>query len=138
MNPYIFIVLWTPDVVRSDYMMSDFKTSKNKRAVTKPNFEIQCRWYPWMLKLITRHPKLMESDDYKFEYIVFTKQVTPQMQVLTYEWKYTESESLMLHLLNVYRQSLLSAPKPKKNLWCEKGCSLKATCPLWTNLYDNF
>ncbi len=55
-----------------------------------------------MRKVTSNLPQFRKRDDFDFTYFVFTKQVTPQLQVINLNYKYEDSERLIFHLLSEY------------------------------------
>jgi hypothetical protein len=47
-------------------------------------------------------PQLKNSPNFTFTYFVFTKQVTPQLQIIPLTYSYEDSERLIFHLLHEY------------------------------------
>ena len=120
---------WTADRVYSDWTIADCKTAKSKWWKNEPDFRLQWRLYPRMRRTISHLPSLKNKDTFKFTYYVFTKQVTPQLQVIELEYNYEDSERLIFHLLNEYVKSYDEDNRePKKCLAC-KRCPLRTTCP---------
>lgn len=120
---------WTADRVYSDWTIADCKTAKSKRWKNEPDFRLQWRLYPRMWKVTSNLPNLKKSDSFDFTYFVFTKQVTPQLQVINLNYKYEDSERLIFHLLNEYIKSCDNDERePKKCLGC-KRCPLRTSCP---------
>lgn len=125
-----YILVWTADRVYSDYSIADCKTAKAKRWKNEPDFKLQWRIYPRMRREISKHPKLTQSDTFTFTYFVFTKQVTPQLQIIPLTYKYEDSERIIYHLLNEYTNCYNTDTRPaKKCLWCRR-CPLADKCPL--------
>ena len=82
-----------------------------------------------MRRTVSHLPSLKNKDTFKFTYYVFTKQVTPQLQVIELEYNYEDSERLIFHLLNEYIHAYDEDNRePKKCLAC-KRCPLRTTCP---------
>ena len=126
LNPitHEFYLTWTADRVYSDYTMADCKTAKSKRWKNEPDFRLQWRLYPRMRRETSHLPQLKKSDDFDFTYYVFTKQVTPQLQVINLNYKYEDSERLVFHLLHEYVKAYDEDNRePKKCLSC-KWCHL--------------
>ena len=120
---------WTADWIYSDYTIADCKTAKSKWWKNEPDFRLQRRLYPRMRKVTSNLPNLKKSDSFDFTYFVFTKQVTPQLQVINLNYKYEDSERLIFHLLNEYIKSCDNDERePKKCLGC-KRCPLRTNCP---------
>lgn len=129
LNPYIFILSWTPDMVWTDYTISDFKTSKSEWKEKDLDWLVQNKVYPRMLKIMSNHPMMMKSDEFMFDYFVFTKHKEPRFQHLKWKWNYLESQELVLYALRKYRDALINWPEPKENFRC-RACPLKNECPL--------
>ena len=120
---------WTADWIYSDYTIADCKTAKSKWWKNEPDFRLQRRLYPRMRKVTSNLPQLKKSDSFDFTYFVFTKQVTPQLQVINLNYKYEDSERLIFHLLTEYVKSCDNDERePKKCLGC-KWCPLRQQCP---------
>ena len=120
---------WTADRVYSDWTIADCKTAKSKWWKNEPDFRLQWRLYPRMRRTVSHLPSLKNKDTFKFTYYVFTKQVTPQLQVIELEYNYEDSERLIFHLLNEYTHAYDEDNRePKKCLAC-KRCPLRTTCP---------
>jgi len=67
---------WLVDV---DYMV-DIKTAKSKRQESALKYKLQWKMYP-VLYALARYPEEKLNDiEMKFDYWIFTKQVTPQFQ----------------------------------------------------------
>ena len=128
--PYHEIYLtWTADRIYSDYTIADCKTAKSKRWKNEADFRLQRRLYPRMRKVTSNLPQFRKRDDFDFTYFVFTKQVTPQLQVINLNYKYEDSERLIFHLLSEYIKACDNDQRePKKCLWC-KRCPLRNQCP---------
>ena len=119
----------TADWIYSDYTIADCKTAKSKWWKNEPDFRLQWRLYPRMRKVTSNLPNLKKSDSFDFTYFVFTKQVTPQLQVINLNYKYEDSERLIFHLLTEYVKSYDNDERePKKCLGC-KRCPLRTSCP---------
>ena len=126
-----FYLSWTADRVYSDYTIADCKTSKSKWWKNEADFRLQRRLYPWMRKVTSNLPQLKKSSTFNFTYYVFTKQVTPQLQVIPLTYSYEDSERLIYHLLTEYKKAYdTDQREPKKCLWC-KRCPLRQQCPLY-------
>ena len=141
LNPitHEFYLTWTADRVYSDYTMADCKTAKSKRWKNEPDFRLQWRLYPRMRRETSHLPQLKKSDDFDFTYYVFTKQVTPQLQVINLNYKYEDSERLVFHLLHEYVKAYDEDNRePKKCLSC-KWCPLRQQCPrYWSDWLTDF
>ena len=128
-KPHEFYLTWTADWIYSDYTIADCKTSKAKRWKNEADFRLQWRLYPRMWRVTSNLPQLKKSDNFDFTYYVFTKQVTPQLQVINLNYKYEDSERLIFHLLTEYKTSYDNDERePKKCLGC-KWCPLRQQCP---------
>lgn len=124
-----FYLTWTADRVFSDYTIADCKTAKSKRWKNEADFRLQWRLYPWMRRITSNLPQLKRNDNFSFAYYVFTKQVTPQLQVINLNYKYEDSERLIFHLLSELVKSYDNDQRePKKCLAC-KWCPLRTQCP---------
>ena len=124
-------LVWTADRVYSDYTIADCKTSKSKWWKNEPDFRLQWRLYPWMRRQTSNLPQLKNSPNFTFTYFVFTKQVTPQLQIIPLTYSYEDSERLIFHLLHEYVKAYDNDNRqPKKCLWC-KWCPLRTQCPLY-------
>ena len=124
-----FYLTWTADRVYSDYTIADCKTAKSKRWKNEPDFRLQWRLYPRMRRVTSNLPQLKKSDTFNFTYYVFTKQVTPQLQVINLNYTYEDAERLVFHLLSEYVKAYDNDERePKKCLWC-KWCPLRTQCP---------
>lgn len=122
---------WTADRVFSDFSIWDCKTAKSKRWKNEPDFKLQWRIYPRMRRQVSNLPSLTKSDTFKFTYFVWTKQKTPQLQIIPLEYKYEDSERLVYHLLSEYVKAYDNDEfNPKKCLAC-KWCALRHQCPLY-------
>lgn len=120
---------WTADWIYSDYTIADCKTAKSKWWKNEPDFRLQRRLYPRMWRQTSNLPQLKKRNDFDFTYFVFTKQVTPQLQVINLNYKYEDSERLIFHLLTEYVKSYDNDERePKKCLGC-KRCPLRQQCP---------
>lgn len=120
---------WTADRVYSDYTIADCKTAKSKRWKNEPDFRLQRRLYPRMWRATSNLPQLKKSSTFDFTYFVFTKQVTPQLQVINLTYSYEDSERLIFHLLHEYVKAYDNDERePKKCLSC-KRCPLRTSCP---------
>ena len=141
LNPitHEFYLTWTADRVYSDYTMADCKTAKSKRWKNEPDFRLQWRLYPRMRRETSHLPQLKKRDDFDFTYYVFTKQVTPQLQVINLNYKYEDSERLVFHLLHEYVKAYDEDNRePKKCLSC-KWCPLRTQCPIyWSDWMASF
>ena len=130
-KPHEFYLTWTADRVYSDYTIADCKTAKSKWWKNEPDFRLQRRLYPRMWRQTSNLPQLKKRDDFDFTYYVFTKQVTPQLQVINLNYKYEDSERLVFHLLTEYKSAYDNDQRePKKCLGC-KWCPLRNQCPLY-------
>lgn len=119
----------TADWIYSDYTIADCKTAKSKWWKNEADFRLQRRLYPRMWKVTCNLPQLKKREDFDFTYYVFTKQVTPQLQVINLNYKYEDSERLIFHLLTEYVKSYDNDERePKKCLGC-KWCALRNQCP---------
>lgn len=126
-----FHLVWTADRVYSDYTIADCKTAKSKRWKNEADFRLQRRLYPRMWRETSHLPSLKNKDTFDFTYYVFTKQVTPQLQIIPLTYSYEDSERLIFHLLHEYAKAYdEDAREPKKCLWC-KRCPLRQQCPLY-------
>lgn len=126
-----FHLVWTADRVYSDYTIADCKTAKSKRWKNEADFRLQWRLYPRMWRETSHLPSLKNKDTFDFTYYVFTKQVTPQLQIIPLTYSYEDSERLIFHLLHEYAKAYdEDAREPKKCLWC-KRCPLRQQCPLY-------
>ena len=122
---------WTADWIYSDYTIADCKTAKSKRWKNEADFRLQRRLYPRMRRETSHLPQLKNKDTFDFTYYVFTKQVTPQLQVINLNYSYEDSERLIFHLLNEYVKAQDNDNRqPKKCLWC-KRCPLRSQCPMY-------
>lgn len=120
---------WTADRVFSDFTIWDCKTAKSKWWKNEPDFKLQWRLYPWMWRQVSNLPQLKKRDDFDFTYFVWTKQKTPQLQIIELNYKYDDSERLIYHLLSEYIKAYDNDEwNPKKCLWC-KRCPLRQQCP---------
>lgn len=130
---------WTADWIYSDYTIADCKTAKSKRWKNEPDFRLQWRLYPRMRRATSNLPQLKRSTTFDFTYFVFTKQVTPQLQVINLSYNYEDSERLIFHLLNEYIKSYDNDERePKKCLAC-KWCPLRTSCPrYWDDWMASF
>lgn len=82
-----------------------------------------------MRRTTSNLPVLKKQPTFNFTYYVFTKQVTPQLQVINLTYNYEDSERLVFHLLNEYVQAYdTDSREPKKCLSC-KWCPLRNACP---------
>lgn len=131
--PYEIHLVGTADRIFNDYHVGDCKTSKQKRSEKSLDMKLQRRLYPWMLRFISGvhvHDTL-KSDEFSFTYFIFTKQVTPQLQILQPSAKYSEVESLLEYLIIKYIEAYESDVRaPNKTREC-RFCSLKDICPIW-------
>jgi hypothetical protein len=60
--------------------MVDIKTAKSKRQESALKYKLQWKMYP-VLYALARYPEEKLNDiEMKFDYWIFTKQVTPQFQ----------------------------------------------------------
>lgn len=132
-------LVWTADRVFSDFTMWDCKTSKIKWSKNEADFRLQFRLYPWMRRITSNLPQLKKRDDFDFTYFVWTKQKTPQLQIIELNYKYDDSERLVYHLLSEYVKSYDSDEwNPKKCLACRR-CALRNKCPLyWEDWMSSF
>lgn len=133
LNPitHEFHLVWTADWIYSDYTIADCKTAKSKRWKNEPDFRLQRRLYPRMWRQTSNLPSLKKTDTFTFTYYVFTKQVTPQLQVIPLSYSYEDSERLIFHLLHEYVKAYDEDNRePKKCLAC-KWCPLRTQCPLY-------
>lgn len=122
---------WTADRVFSDYTIWDCKTSKSKRGKNEADFKLQWRVYPRMWRETSHLPQLKKSDKFDFTYFVWTKQKTPQLQIIELNYTYEDSERLVFHLLNEYIKAYDNDEyNPKKCLACRR-CALRTQCPLY-------
>jgi len=138
--PYHEIYLtWTADRVFSDYTIWDCKTAKSKWWKNEPDFKLQWRLYPRMRRITSNLPQLKKRDDFDFTYFVWTKQKTPQLQIIELNYKYEDSERLIYHLLTEYIKAYDNDEfNPKKCLAC-KRCPLREQCPLyWEDWMTSF
>lgn len=131
--PYIIYLVWTADRIFNDYHMTDCKTSANKWQEKDLDWKLQWRIYPWMLRYTAWshvHPTLAE-DTFSFTYFIFTKQVTPQLQILQPTARYSEVQWLVEYLIIKYMDSVINNKRePRKCLDC-KRCDCRTTCPIW-------
>lgn len=126
---YEIYIVWTADRVYSDYTIADCKSAKQKRWKNDVDYKLQCHIYPRMLKQISNHPSIKNKEDFRFTYYIFTKQKTPQLQVINFDWKYDNSERLVYHILSEYVKAHSSWNRePKKWLQCRR-CPLRKVCP---------
>lgn len=132
-KPHEFYLTGTADWIYSDYTIADCKTSKAKRWKNEADFRLQWRLYPRMRRVTSNLPQLKRNDSFSFTYYVFTKQVTPQLQVINLNYKYEDSERLIFHLLTEYKTSYDNDERePKKCLGC-KWCPLRTQCPRYAD-----
>ena len=107
------------------YTLIDFKTSKAERKPEQYEAKLQKFIYPWLLSKIVAE-EMVDG----FDYIIFTKHVTPRLQILKYKCNRDEINALMKGLISDYCFAL------KNNQWNPKICTscffcpLKTTCPL--------
>ncbi len=130
---------WTADRVFSDFTIWDCKTSKSKWWKNEADFRLQWRLYPWMRRVTSNLPQLKKRDDFDFTYFVWTKQKTPQLQIIELNYKYDDSERLIYHLLSEYVKAYDNDEwNPKKCLWCRR-CALRNQCPIyWSDWLTSF
>lgn len=129
MGKYLIILEGTMDAIARDhngnYTLIDFKTSKAERKPEQYEAKLQKFIYPWLLS------RLVGEDMVKsFDYIIFTKHVTPRLQILKYEVNREEVNKTLKDLLTDYCEAY------DTNMWNPKICTscffcpLKTTCPL--------
>lgn len=129
---------WTADWIFSDWTIWDCKAYKSKRSSTDAQYKLQWQLYPRMRYEISRNPALIQATknnwkdyDYVFTYYIFTKQATPQLQILEMKWTYDNSERLIFHILSEYVKAYdTDNREPKKSLQC-RWCPLRKVCPLY-------
>lgn len=133
-HTFCWTLVWTADRVYNDYTIADCKTASHKRGTRDHEFKLQWRLYPRMRKQLSGIPA--DSTTFHFTYYVFTKQVTPQLQVINLSGSYEDSERLLQSLLNEYAQCIIDNDRPaKKNLACRR-CKSKPQCPLYAPVED--
>jgi len=66
-------------IVDSDYIV-DIKSAKNKRQENSLAYKLQWRMYPVLYALARYDKSVLDDINIKFDYWIFTKQVTPQFQ----------------------------------------------------------
>lgn len=139
-----FDLTGTADRVYSDGTIADCKTASRKRSPTDPTYKLQRRLYPLMWyknagpqhSLRHQHPSptpqpSITPGSFQFTYYVFTKQVTPQLQVIPLTGTYEDSERLLNSLLTELARCIVDNDWPaKKNLAC-KRCDYRTECPLY-------
>jgi len=130
MGSHLVILSGTIDAISKEpnngpYTLIDFKTSKAEWKPEQFDAKMQKFIYPWLLS------KLVWEEMVKgFDYIIYTKHVTPRLQVLKYQCNRQEIEDLIKTILTDYTHAL------KTNMWNPKICTscffcpLKTTCPL--------
>jgi len=135
---FLIILEGTIDVISRDdqgnYTLIDFKTSKAEWKPEQYENKIQKFLYPWLLA------QLVGEEHVKaFDYLIFTKHVTPRLQQLKYVVDWNETNLFLKTLLTNYCFSF------ENSMWNPKICQvcffcpLKATCPLKAEAQsDNF
>ena len=130
---------WTADRVFSDWTIWDCKTAKSKRGKNEPDFKLQWRLYPRMRREVSHLPQLVKSDTFEFTYFVWTKQKTPQLQIIPLTYKYEDSERLVYHLLSEYIKAYDNDQFDTKKCLACKRCALRTQCPLyWSDWMTSF
>lgn len=137
-----FDLTGTADRVYSDGTIADCKTASRKRSPTDPTYKLQRRLYPLMRyknagpqHSLWRQPPITPGS-FQFTYYVFTKQVTPQLQVIPLTGTYEDSERLLNSLLTELARCIVDHDWPaKKNLAC-KRCDYRTECPLYAQAED--
>ena len=141
-----FDLTGTADRVYSDGTIADCKTASRKRSPTDPTYKLQRRLYPLMWyknagpQHSLRHQQTQSQQQspgsFQFTYYVFTKQVTPQLQVIPLTGTYQDSERLLNSLLTELARCIVNDDWPaKKNLAC-KRCDHRTECPLYQPVED--
>jgi len=134
---YKLVIEWTIDCVSKDiwwdFTLLDWKTSKAEWKDDDYEYHIQKYIYSRMFA------KLVWQERVKwFDYIIFTKHVTPRFQLLHYEADFNYINKFMDDLLNAYVEST------EKDLWNPSVskqcfyCSLKNNCPTQKKWTDDF
>lgn len=142
-NTITFDLTGTADRVYSDGTIADCKTASRKRSLTDPTYKLQRRLYPLMRyknagpqHSLWRQPPITPGS-FQFTYYVFTKQVTPQLQVIPLTGTYEDSERLLNSLLTELARCIVDHDWPaKKNLAC-KRCDYRTECPLYAQAEDD-
>lgn len=137
-TPFTFDLTGTADRVYSDGTIADCKTANRKRSPTDPTYKLQRRLYPlmWYKNAGPQHslrhqPSPITPGSFQFTYYVFTKQATPQLQVIPLTGTYEDSERLLNSLLTELARCIVDNDWPaKKNLAC-KRCDYRTECPLY-------
>jgi len=131
-----FVINWynvylsgTSDLVWSNSLKWDYKTSKVERKQEDLQYKLQWKLYPYLDEIITGEKQLW------LEFLVFTKHVTPRFQQLKAEYSYEDSHSLVKYLLDKLTTCYIQDFFPVKPAWTVScnWCPIKETCDIYKN-----
>lgn len=122
-NWYNVFLTWTADLIWSNAVLRDFKTSKWERKEDDINFKLQCWIYMYMYYITTG------CDVNSFEYLIFTKHVKPRFQQMWIEFRWADYyKEKLTELLMYYTNCHRNNNRPYKiGLHC-RWCPLREFC----------